>query len=95
MYEWDYYVSTLFESAGVLQKSKGAVVCTLLHGKNTKTKLTKNIVTIPEELSSYCKSLLKSFSYDEKPLQLDDPERLKIDVIKEIYSFLPKYYLKK
>jgi type II restriction enzyme len=93
VYEWDYYVSTLFESAGVLQKAKGDTICTLLHGKNTKRKLTKNIVTIPEELSSYCKSLLESFPYDEKPLQLDDPERLRIDVIKEIYSFLPKNLL--
>lgn len=94
VYEWDYYVSTLFESAGVLQKTEGDVVCTLLHGKNTKRKLTKNTVTIPAELIPYCQSLLDSFSYDESPLPLDDPERLKIDVIKEIYGFLPKILLK-
>jgi hypothetical protein len=33
------------------------------------------------------------YSFIEKPLLLNDPERLKIDVIKEIYSFYPKTLL--
>lgn len=50
-------------------------------------------MSIPKDLVSYCQKLLNSFPYDEEPLLLDDPERLKIDVIKEIYSFLPKILL--
>lgn len=33
--------------------------------------------------------LLNRYSYAQKPLKLDDPERTMLDVIKEIYSFYP------
>ena len=39
--------------------------------------------------------MLREYPYDEQPLKLDDEERLKIDVIKEIYSFYPKSLLRK
>lgn len=32
-YEWDYYVSKLLESAGVLKKTEGEIICHLRHGK--------------------------------------------------------------
>lgn len=41
-YEWDYYVSNLFESAGVLNKKDGAIITKLQHGNtNTFRKITK------------------------------------------------------
>jgi len=93
-YEWDYYVSTLFESAGVLNKSAGAVICKLQHGNtNTFRKITRNEVSIPENLRPLVQQLENEYSFLEKPLLLNDPERLKIDVIKEIYSFYPKSLL--
>jgi type II restriction enzyme len=93
-YEWDYYVSTLFESAGVLNKSAGVVICKLQHGiTNTFRKITRNEVSIPENLKALVQQLENEYSYLEKPLLLNDPERLKIDVIKEIYSFYPKSLL--
>ncbi|UFH47359.1 restriction endonuclease [Flavobacterium galactosidilyticum] len=93
-YEWDYYVSTLFESAGVLNKSAGVVICKLQHGiTNTFRKITRNEVSIPENLKALVQQLENEYSYLEKPLLLNDTERLKIDVIKEIYSFYPKSLL--
>lgn len=93
-YEWDYYVSALFQSAGVLEKNDGAVICKLQHG-NTKTfrKITRNEVSIPDTIKLLVEQLQNEYSFLEKPLLLNDPERLKIDVIKEIYSFYPKALL--
>lgn len=93
-YEWDYYVTSLFKSAGVLNKQDGVVITKLQHG-NTKTfrKITRNEVSIPEDLKILVRQLETEYSFLEKPLLLNDPERLKIDVIKEIYSFYPKTLL--
>jgi type II restriction enzyme len=93
-YEWDYYVSTLLESAGVLKKSNGETICKLQHG-NTPTfrKITRNEVSIPENIRLLVEKLQLGYSFIEKPLLLNDPERLKIDVIKEIYSFYPRTLL--
>lgn len=93
-YEWDYYVSSLFESAGVLDKKDGIVITKLQHGNtNTFRKITRNEVSIPDNLKTLVQQLENEYSFLEKPLQLNDPERLKIDVVKEIYSFYPKTLL--
>ncbi|MHC1738531.1 MAG: restriction endonuclease [Ignavibacteriaceae bacterium] len=93
-YEWDYYVSTLFESAGVLNKKYGVVICKLQHGNtDTLRKITRNEVSIPDNLKNLVEQLQNEYSFLEKPLLLNDPERLKIDVVKEIYSFYPKTLL--
>jgi type II restriction enzyme len=93
-YEWDYYVSSLFESAGVLDKEDGIVITKLQHGNtNTFRKITRNKVSIPENIKTLVQQLENEYSFLEKPLLLNDSERLKIDVIKEIYSFYPKTLL--
>ena len=93
-YEWDYYVSNLFESAGVLNKKAGVVITKLQHGNtNTLRKITRNEVSIPQNLETMVIQLENEYSFLEKPLLLNDPERLNIDVIKEIYSFYPKTLL--
>ncbi len=93
-YEWDYYVSSLFESAGVLKKQVGEVITKLQHGNtHTYRKITRNEVSIPYNLISFVDKLQTEYSFLEKPLLLNDPERMKIDVIKEIYSFYPKSLL--
>ena len=53
-YEWDYYVSTLFQNAGVLDKLDGGIITSLQHG-TTKTfrRITRNVVTIPETLFEF------------------------------------------
>lgn len=93
-YEWDYYVSSLFESAGVLNKKEGVIITKLQHGDTpTFRKITRNEVSIPDNLKTLVTELQNEYSFLETPLQLNDPERLKIDVIKEIYSFYPKLLL--
>ncbi|MCH5244122.1 MAG: restriction endonuclease [Lentimicrobiaceae bacterium] len=93
-YEWDYYVSTFFQEAGVLEKVDGELICKLQHG-NTKTfrKVTRNYVLIPKSLMNFTKQLLAQYRYDEIPLRLNDEERLREDVVKEIYSFYPQILL--
>jgi hypothetical protein len=93
-YEWDYYMSTLFKDAGIIDIEEGDVICKLPHGKNTLRKLTRNSVSISPHLRDYCSLLLKKYPFNEAPLRLDDPERMKLDVIKEIYSFYPIELLK-
>lgn len=89
-YEWDYYVSTLLNSAGVLTKTEGELICKLQHG-NTATfrKVTKNTVSIPENLVHFALQLEEQYSYLDIPLLLNDKERLQSDIVKEIYSFYP------
>jgi hypothetical protein len=93
-YEWDYYVTTLFNGAGVINKTDGRVICKLQHG-TTKTfrKITRNEVTISDNVLSLVPKLENQYSFLAKHLLLNDPERLKIDVIKEIYSFFPRVLL--
>lgn len=92
-YEWDYYVSELFKNAGVVEKTQGEVVCKLLQGENTYRKITRNFVTLAPHLKELCDKLMREYLVDEPPLRLDDPERLKIDVIKQIYNFYPQVLL--
>jgi len=89
-YEWDYYVSKLLENAGILKKTQGEVICKLLQGKSTYRKITRNFVVLNHNLIDLNYKLMQEYPFDEEPLKLDDPERLKIDVIKQIYNFYPK-----
>lgn len=93
-YEWDYYVSTFLTGGGVFEKKYGETICKLQHG-NTKTfrKITKNEINISQTVLDLAIKLESQYSFLEKPLKLNDPERLKIDVIKEIYSFYPRVLL--
>ena len=94
-YEWDYYVSEFFVTAGVLEKTEGTVICKLQHGKtNTFRKVTRNFVTINPNVYRYCVKLLTEYPYDNKPLKLNDVERMTSDIVKEIYSFYPQILLK-
>lgn len=93
VYEWDYYVSELLCSAGVLIKHDGELICRMTHGKSTPRKVTRNYVEMNHNLSNLYSKLSTEFPYDATPLALDDPERLRIDVIKEVYAFYPQILL--
>ncbi|WP_204282006.1 hypothetical protein [Pontibacter burrus] len=98
-YEWDYYVSTLFISAGIIKRTIGNVICTLQHGRakentpRTLRKVTRNYVELSEDIIPLCDKFLNTYPFTQVPLQLNDPERLRIDVVKEIYSFYPEELL--
>ena len=93
IYEWDYYVTKLFLDAGVIEKKEGEIICKLIHGKDTPRKLTRNSVTISPTVSNLISKLEKEYTFLEKPLELNDSKRLKIDVVKEIYNFYPRFLL--
>jgi hypothetical protein len=93
-HEWDVYYRKLFQNMGVFDVTLGDEICRLQHGKTeTYRKITRNAVSISPRVYDYCLELLEHYSFDEKPLPLDDKERLEIDVIKEIYSFYPRILL--
>ncbi len=94
VYEWDYYVSEFFSSAGILNKIEGEVICRLQHG-NTSTfrKVTRSVVEIPHHLLKFVQDLEESHSCFATPLPMRDPRRMRIDVVKEIYSFYPEVLL--
>ncbi|MDR6125206.1 hypothetical protein QFZ87_004803 [Bacillus sp. SLBN-46] len=95
VYEWDYYYKRLFEQVGLFNVNNGDLIYKMQHGNtNTFRKVTRNSVSISSNIYDYCLKLLKEYSYDEQPLKLNDPERLKKDVIKEIHSFYPELLLK-
>ncbi|RAZ52572.1 restriction endonuclease [Campylobacter hyointestinalis subsp. lawsonii] len=94
-YEWDYYTSEFLSLAGVIKKYKGEVICKLKQGNtNTFRKITRNYIEIPDYLLTFTKDLENENSFLQIPLSLDSKDRLKIDIIKEIYSFYPKTLLK-
>ncbi len=92
-YEWDYYQSKIFESAGVIQKTTGDVICKMNHGTNTTRTIKKSFIELNGEVVSFCKVLILKYSPFKKPLDLTDSSRLSTDIIKEIYSFFPNELL--
>jgi len=93
IYEWDYYMSRVFESVGILDIEDGGLICKLQHGKSTTRRAARNQVSINADVYILTKKLLENYPADEKVLDLDDSQRLQIDVVKEIYSYYPKELL--
>ncbi|MFT5254328.1 MAG: hypothetical protein ACI87N_003396 [Flavobacteriales bacterium] len=92
-YEWDYYQSKIFESAGVIKKTTGDVLCKMNHGTSTTRTIKKSFIELNIEVVSFCKVLILKYSPFRKPLDLTDSSRLSTDIIKEIYSFFPNELL--
>ncbi|EKD25008.1 MAG: hypothetical protein ACD_80C00131G0011 [uncultured bacterium (gcode 4)] len=94
VYEWDYYTSKVLKSAGIVIKNEWETICKLKHGKSTYRTLKNNSVELNSNVRDYCFKLLEESPYTAEPLKLNDPQRLKIDVIKEIYSYYPTALLR-
>lgn len=94
-YEWEYYTKRLLEKADLWNAYDGELICKLAHPvrkattKPTFRNVTRGYVVLKEELEDYVDTLLKAYPFDTEPLKLNDSERLRVDVIKEIYSFYP------
>lgn len=88
-YEWDYYQSKLFESAGILRRVSGSELGKMKHGRSTTRTIRHSYVELNDDIKSFCEILDKRYSALKPPLELHDSMRLTIDVCKEIYSFLP------
>lgn len=96
VYEWDYYTSKILQSEGVVSIDKGAIIGKIKHGNtNTFRKISKNVFSIPKDLAEYVEVLQSNYSYDSDVLELNHPNRPRLDVIKEVYSFYPKELMKR
>ena len=96
VYEWQYYITSILEQAGIFNRSEGNEICRLYHptktnskSKPTGRKLCDGFVSIMPDMENYISKLLNVYSCFTQPLKLDDPQRMTMDVVKEIYSFYP------
>lgn len=59
----------------------------------TGRKATKGYVSLNDECVPFIKEMLSEYSIYDSPVSLNDPERLTVDCIKEVYSFYPQLLL--
>lgn len=100
IYEWQYYTQTLLSQVGILNVEIGYPLVKLYHPQKTNSKsnptgrmVRSGYATIAEELKPFVNKLLEQYSCFDNPLQLNDPFRMRLDVVKEIYSFYPTVLL--
>lgn len=97
VYEWEYYTCKLLLTTGIVDVARGDAICKLYHPTKSGSQSAPTgriartgFIKLNESLVSFASLLLDKYSYSQEPLKLDDPERMKLDIIKEIYSFYPK-----
>lgn len=96
VYEWEYYTCKLLSTIGIVNVTEGDSICKLYHptksgsrSKPTGRTAKTGYVELNPNLTAFVSLLLNKYSYAQEPLKLDDPERMILDVIKEIYSYYP------
>lgn len=87
-HEWEYTIR-LFDSFGLVTKSEGERVFQLLHGNSTKRWVNNGLTMLHPQVKTFCDVMLGAHPYWEKPVEVNDAERLRVDAVKEIYSFCP------
>lgn len=96
VFEWEYYTCKLLSIADIIEIEKGEAICKLYHPSKTGSKSAptgrtarSGYIILNNSIITYVEKLLSKYSFMQEPLKLDDPERMKLDVIKEIYNFYP------
>lgn len=96
VYEWQYYITSILQQAGLLNRSVGNEICRLYHPQKptsrsnpTPRMLNDGFVSISPDMEKFISKLVLEHTCFEKPIRLDDGERMKMDIVKEIYSFYP------
>lgn len=96
VYEWEYYTCRLLSTIGIIDVVKGESICKLYHPTKTGShsnptgRTARNgYISLDKRIYDFVKILLSNYSFTQKPLKLDDPERMTLDVVKEIYGFYP------
>ena len=96
VYEWEYYTCRLLSTIGIIDVVKGDSICKLYHPTKTGShsnptgRTARNgYISLDKKIYDFVMILLSNYSFTQKPLKLDDPERMTLDVVKEIYSFYP------
>jgi len=92
VYECDYYLKVIMEYFNLIKSVNGDIIVQLQQGKNTTRKLKKSYCTINDEILNYIQKLENLYSFTDEPLKFTE-QKLKLDVIKEIYNFYPKILL--
>lgn len=87
-HEWQY-TRKLLSSLGLIVNSEGSRLFSLLHGKGTKRWVDSVESQIAPSLKNLVDKYRKAYPYFTKPVSMNDPERLRVDAIREVYSFLP------
>ena len=94
--ELEYYACKLLSSIGIVNRIKGNPICKLYHPtksgshSNPTGRTARNsYVSLNDNVKDLAALLLDRYFYAQQPLKLDDPERMTLDVVKEIYSFYP------
>ena len=100
VHEWEYFTQKLLSTIGIINRYKGESICKLFHptkanshSKPTARTATNGYITINDDIKNFVLKMLNKYSFAQRPLRLDDPERLRVDVIKEIYNFYPEELL--
>lgn len=96
VYEWEYYTCKLLSTIGIVKINKGRTICKLYHPQKTGSQSSPTgriardgYIILSDTVIDYVKKLLSVYPFIQEPLRLDDPERMKMDVVKEIYNFYP------
>jgi type II restriction enzyme len=87
-HEWQY-TRRLLESLGLVENTSGPKLFSLLHGKSTKRGIDSSVTRVQPSVSKFLGTLSQSYPASQPTVNLNDPERLRVDAIREIYSFLP------
>lgn len=100
IYEWQYYMQKLLSTIGIIAVNEGDALGKLFHPPkaNSQSKPTGRTVrsgyaVIAPAMRDFVKKMLLECDVFQKPLRLDDEQRMRLDVVKEIYSFYPKALL--
>lgn len=88
-HEWAYTIN-LLETLGVVNASDSdQATFKLHHGSSTIRTIKDFSVSLPTKLGPFLERLRVEHPYNDIPVLVDDPERLKVDSLKEIYAFCP------
>ena len=100
IYEWQYTLK-LLSYIGIISKYEGDSIGKLFHPSkaNSKSEPTYRIVyngfaSIQRDMIPFIESMLDEHSCFETPKRLDEPDRMQLDIVKEIYSFYPHLLLR-
>lgn len=97
VYEWEYYTCKLLSLSGIFDITKGTLICKLYHPSKkgshsnpTGRSARNGFVSLNQSVIMFVNKMLNIYSFAQKPLRLDDNERMTLDIVKEIYSFYPQ-----
>ena len=101
IYEWQYYIQKVLSSAGIISVNEGHRLGYLCHPSRpnsqsspTRRSVKTSYATIPSNMLPFVQKMLQEHTIYQQPLRLNDEERMRLDVIKEIYSFYPHTLLR-